>query len=89
MKAKQTTRIYQSRRGINLTDGYFLVRNPNTKIVAIISITKEVVSVHYVKSQMSIQQLMHMESIGQLDVFEALKTTESEKLTPKNKKYDI
>lgn len=83
MKTKQTTNIYQSRKGINLTDGYFLVKNPKTKIVAIISITQGVVSVHYVKSQMTVQQLIYMESIGQLDVFEALKMTESEKQSPK------
>lgn len=88
MKAKQTTSIYQSRRGITLTDGYFLVRNPNTKIVAIISITQGMVSIHNIKSQMNIQNLVNMESIGQLDVFGSLKLIEPEKPTPKNKKDD-
>lgn len=88
MKSKENIKIYQSKKGVILTDGYFLVRNPNTKIVAIISIVQGVVSVHHVKSQMNIQQLIYMESMGQLEVFESLKMTESGKHPPKNKKDD-
>lgn len=79
MKAKQTINIHQSRRGITLTDGYFLVRNPHNKTVAIISILKDMVSIHHIKSQMGLQHLVNMDSAGYLDVFAALKTIEPQK----------
>lgn len=87
-KEKQTINIYQNKRGITLVDGYYLVRNPRTKAIAIISIAQDIASFHMVKEQMSLQDLISRDAIGYLDVFEALKPMESDKQKLKNKKND-
>lgn len=80
MKPKQPPlNIYQSRNGISLIDGYYLVRNPGAKTVAVISIAQGVVSVHSIKSQMSLQNLVNMDASGYLDIFGELKLIEPEK----------
>lgn len=86
MKQKQAINLYQNRRGITFLDGYYLVRNPRTSVIAIISIAQGVVSVHDVKSQMTLQDLINRDSMGNLDVCQALKPIEPEK--QKHKKND-
>lgn len=88
MKSKPILNIYQNRRGITFLDGYYLIRNPTNKAVAIISIAQGIVSVHEVKSQMSLQDLINRDTLGYLDVFEALKPMESDKQKPKQENDD-
>lgn len=87
MKSKQTF-IYQNKRGITFLDGYYLIRNPINKAVAIISIAQGIVSVHEVKSQMSLQDLINRDTLGYLDVFESLKPIESDKQKHKKENDD-
>lgn len=85
MKPKQTLNIYQNKRGITFLDGYYLIRNPRNKAIAIISIAQGIVSVHEVKSQMSLQDLINRDTLGYLDVFQSLKPMESDKQKQKSK----
>lgn len=86
MKAKQPVNIYQSRKGITLTEGYFLARNPRTKLVSVISITGDTVLIHDITRQMPLQNFVNMDASGYLEVFDALKRTEIEKEKNKSKK---
>ena len=81
--------IYQSKKGITLTEGYYLVRNPRTKVVSIISISKGMVHMHNIVGQpFNLEHLVHYDSTGQLEVYDSLQQTEvlKEKYKKKNKK---
>lgn len=85
MKQKNTPlNIYQTKRGITLLDGFFLVRNPRTQKINVVSISRGIVYIHDVTRQMALQTLINMDSLGQLDVFEALK----QDVLEKNKKQN-
>lgn len=78
--------IYQSKKGINLVDGYYLTRNPHTKMVSFISIRKGVVYIHDITRQMGLADLVHYDSAGFLEVYDSLEQTEVLKQKKKNKK---
>lgn len=78
--------IYQSKKGITLVDGYYLTRNPRTKMVSFISISKGVAYIHDITRQMNLTDLVHYDSIGQLEVYDSLVQTEVLKEEKKNKK---
>lgn len=78
--------IHQTKKGITLTDGFFLVRNPRTHLINVISISKGIVYIHDVTRQMPLQNLIWMDSVGQLEIFETLKLNELEKEKIKKKK---
>lgn len=86
MATAQQQTIYQTKKGITLTDGLFLVRNPRTQRINVISISKGIVYIHDVTRQMNLQQLIWMDSVGQLEIFETLKLNELEKEKTKKKK---
>lgn len=75
--------IYQSRKGIILTDGYFLAKNPRTGNVCVISVTGALVCIHEITKQMSLPDLVNMDAIGYLDIYEQLSPVGFYK--PKNK----
>lgn len=75
--------IHQSKKGINLTDGFYLARNPRTQHINVISISKGTVYIHDVTRKMHLDELVNLDSIGYLEVFESLRT--SKDIKPKNK----
>jgi len=76
--------IYQSRNGIILKDGYYLCKNPRTHIVSVISITKGLVCVHEITKQLSIQNLVQLDSTGFLDIYdELIQKSPKQKVKPK------
>lgn len=79
MKQKPPLNIYQNRNGINFIDGYYLVRNPKNRMIALLSIAQGIASIHEVKSQMSLQELIARDANGHFDVFDTLKLGSKEK----------
>lgn len=78
--------IYQSKKGITLVDGYYLTRNPRTKMVSFISISKGIAYIHDITRHMSLTDLVHYDSIGYLEIYDSLEQTEVLKHKKKNKK---
>lgn len=65
--------IYQTKNGITLVDGFYLAKNPDSDLINVISIYKEKVFVHTVSIEMSMEELVHFDSTGFMEVFEELK----------------
>lgn len=80
------TIIYQSRTGITLTDGYYLARNPRNRNVCVISIAQGLVCIHDITRQMNLPDLVQMDSIGYLDIYDQLEPVEQLKNKKKTKK---
>ena len=78
--------IYQSKKGITLTEGFYLVRNPRTQAINVISISKGVVYIHDPTRQLPLTDLINLDSLGQLEVFEKFQLIEIEKNKKKQKK---
>ena len=53
--------IHQSKKGITLVDGFYLVRNPRTQTKSVISITNDIVYVHDISRKMSLQDLINLQ----------------------------
>lgn len=71
--------IYQTKKGITLKDGFYLVRNPKTQKINVISISNQTVYLHDVTRHMKLSDLIHYDTIGYFDIFETLQMTEKEK----------
>lgn len=78
--------IYQSRKGIILTDGYYLVKNPKTNVVSVISISNGTAFIHDARTPINLQDLVNMDSTGYLEIYDELKPVEQLKNIKKNKK---
>lgn len=78
--------IYQSKKGITLTDGFYLVRNPRTQAINVISISKGIVYIHDPTRQFKLPDLINLDATGQLEVFEKFQLIEIEKEKKKSKK---
>ena len=68
-------KLHQSRKGITLTDGFFLALNPRTQKVNVISISGDIVYIHDITRKISLEQLVNMDRTNYLDIFESLKLT--------------
>lgn len=79
MEKVNTKTIFQSRKGLTLTDGFFLARNPRTQAINVIAISKGVVYIHDITRKMNLQELVNLDSQGYLEIFETLKLNELEK----------
>ena len=71
--------IHQSKKGITLVDGFYLVRNPRTQTKSVISITNDIVYVHDISRKMSLQDLINLDSIERIEVYGELKQVEDSK----------
>lgn len=60
--------IYQSRNGINLIDGFYLAKDLRTNQINIISISNNVVSVHYPTTHMAMADFVVKDATGQMQV---------------------
>lgn len=85
---KKPIRIHQSKSGITLLDGFFLIKNPRTEKINVISIANGLVYIHDITRQMAVELLAHMDATGQVEVFNELKMTKTEKQKHKNTKND-
>lgn len=75
----QPKNIYVSRRGITLTDGFYLATNPRTGRIVIISIANGEVYLHDVTRKMNLNDLIYFDSTGYLDISGMLKLIEPKK----------
>ena len=71
--------IHTTQKGIILIDGFYLVKNPRTQKINVISINKNTVYIHDVTRQMTLQQLINLDATGYLEIFESLKLDELSK----------
>ena len=78
--------IYQSKKGITLTDGFYLVRNPRTQAINVISISKGIVYIHDVTRKLNFNELINFDANGQLEIFEKFELVEINKEKKKTKK---
>ena len=66
--------LHQSKKGITLVDGFYLAKNPHSEFISVLSIYKGIVYVHDVTRKMNLDELVHFESLGYLEIFQSLKT---------------
>ena len=71
-KSNHSKKIHQTKKGINLTNGFYLVLNPKTQKINVISISGEVVYIHDITRKITLEELVNLDRMGYLDIFDEL-----------------